>query len=175
MSIDFRLPSGLRAYFRTHLAVAALLTAGCLVSAPFAQSAYAAENEPSGHVSLDRVTAARALANGIEIHSGSAVMQVTALREDLLRVRVGAPGTLPGRCLLGGAAGARTAKTEVKAENQRESRRVFDRQTPLSHPAQPLAMTVTDLAGNVIAEDIPEHPIEFHGAEFRVYKQLAGR
>ena len=44
---------------------------------------------------LERVTAAKALENGVEFHSGPAVMQITALRDDVIRVRVGPAGTLP--------------------------------------------------------------------------------
>ena len=51
--------------------------------------------QKSGFVRLDRVTASRATANGIEIHSGPAVLQITALRDDVLRVRVGPAGQFP--------------------------------------------------------------------------------
>ena len=33
----------------------------------------------------------------------------------------------------------------------------------------PFGLTVTDLAGHIIAEDLPARPIEFHGASFRMY------
>src|SRR5438270_13179212 len=46
-------------------------------------------------LALDRVTASKALDNGIELHSGNAVMQITALRDDVLRVRAGPDGTWP--------------------------------------------------------------------------------
>src|SRR5262245_19169921 len=67
-----------------------------LFSAATTQAKTAPEpQQKQGFVRLDRVTASRPLANGIEIHSGAAVMQITALRDDVLRVRVGPAGQLP--------------------------------------------------------------------------------
>src|ERR1700761_8683483 len=77
---------------RAHHASAPLvfLLALCLLGTPaFAQPASAA------HVTLDRVTSAKALPNGLEFHSGPAILQITALRDDVIRVRAGAAGTLP--------------------------------------------------------------------------------
>ena len=50
---------------------------------------------------LQTVTRSTALANGIEIRSGDAIMQITALRQDVLRVRVGAHGYLPEDACMG--------------------------------------------------------------------------
>src|SRR5260370_11917039 len=47
-------------------------------------------------VVLGGVTGSKSLENGIEIKSSGAVMRITALRDDVLRVRVGAHGQLPG-------------------------------------------------------------------------------
>ena len=43
-------------------------------------------------VSFARVEAVRSLTNGIELRDGSLVMQITALRDDVLRVRAGRDG-----------------------------------------------------------------------------------
>ncbi|MGB7549272.1 MAG: hypothetical protein WBM14_16160, partial [Terracidiphilus sp.] len=51
--------------------------------------------QQAGFVRLDRVTASRATTNGIEIRCGDAVVRITALRDDVLRVRVGPAGELP--------------------------------------------------------------------------------
>jgi len=122
-------------------------------------------------VALDKVTSSRPLPNGIEIHAGTAILQVTALRDDVLRVRVGAKGVMPEDASWAVLEPARTAKVNVKAESTDKSVGFVTSKLRLSIQRTPLVMTVTDLAGNVIAEDIPDHPIEFHGASFRVYKQ----
>jgi alpha-glucosidase len=121
-------------------------------------------------VILDRVTGARPLANGVEIKSGTAVMQVTALRDDLLRVRVGANGKLPEDASWAVLPASRTATVQVKPESNEKSVGFATAKLRVTIERQPLAMTVTDLAGNVIVQDLPEHPVEFHGAEFRIYK-----
>ena len=125
------------------------------------------------HVSLDRVTSSSALPNGIEIRSGSAVMQVTALRDDLLRVRVGAKGVLPEDASWAVLARARTAKVNVKAENTAGTVGFSTSKLHVSITRNPLLMTVTDFSGNVIAQDVADHPVEFHGDSFRVYKRSA--
>jgi alpha-glucosidase len=165
VSIFSRTHSSLRAF-------AAVLWIAALAASSSAQPAAAQSGESPQpvHVTLDKVTAARALPNGIEIRSGSAVMQVTALRDDLLRVRVGARGTLPEDASWAVLEPARTAKIDVKPEMSEKAVGFSTAKLRVTLQRQPFAMTVADLAGNVISEDIPEHPIEFHGAEFRVFK-----
>ena len=65
-----------------------LLTAAFLAKPAEAQQKMA-------FVRLDRVTSSHPIPSGIEIRSGSALMQITALRDDVLRVRVGPAGQLP--------------------------------------------------------------------------------
>jgi len=153
--------------------IGASLLAANLALAPLTLRTAAQTNEPAQnrHISLDRVTAARALPNGTEIRSGSAVMEVTALRDDLLRVRVGATGTLPEDASWAVLPESRTASVNVKAENTERTVGFSTAKLRVSIQRNPLAMTVTDLAGNVITEDIPDHPIEFHGSEFRIHKR----
>jgi len=142
-----------------------------LAFAPCQASAFAPEQKPaSQHISLDRVTSAKPLPNGLEIRSGSAIMQVTALRDDLLRVRVGATGVLPEDASWAVLEKSRTASVSVKAESNEKSVGFSTAKLHIVIQRQPLAMTVTDNAGHVITADVPEHPIEFHGSEFRVYK-----
>jgi len=129
----------------------------------------------SEHISLDVVTGARSLPNGIEIRSGTALMSVTAVRDDLIRVRVGPTGTLPedaSWAVLDPVRDqSRPGKITVKSEINEKTLGFATAKLHVAFTRQPLAMTVTDMAGHVISADLPEHPIEFHGASFRVYKQ----
>ena len=73
-----------------------LVLFGFLFLAATSQAISAAESQQKpGFVRLDRVTASRPNANGIEIRLGSAIMQITALRDDIVRVRVNPSGQLP--------------------------------------------------------------------------------
>ncbi len=154
--------------FRAGVAQSALFFVATSATAWAAAAGVASQSLP---VAMDRVTAARALPNGLEIRSGTAVMQVTALRDDLLRVRAGANGTLPEDASWAVLPASRMASVAVKPESDDKAVGFATAKLRVRIGRQPLAMTVTDLAGNVIAQDEPEHPIEFHGSEFRVYKR----
>jgi alpha-glucosidase len=125
--------------------------------------------QKTGFIRLDRVTASRTTPNGIEIRSGSAVMQISALRDDVVRVRVGPNGQLPEDASWAVLASARTATVTVTPESSATS--VGFRTTKL-HVAvrkEPLELSVTDMQNHVIVEQLPGRAIEYNGAAFRVY------
>jgi alpha-glucosidase len=125
--------------------------------------------QKSGFVRLDRVTASRAIPNGIEIHSGAALIEITALRDDVLRVQVGANGQLAEDASWAVLAAARDAAVPVTQENNGTTVGFKTGKLRVTIHRDPLEMHVTDLAGHAIAEDFPGRPIEYHGASFRVY------
>jgi alpha-glucosidase len=171
--LEGSLPTLAHSRFAAALAGSSLSVAFAAFSfLPFASCpAHAAPIAAPKVVSLDRVTAARPLSNGIEIRSGSAILEITALREDLLRVRVGASGTLPEDASWAVLPASRAAKVEVKAESSATAVGFTTARLHVSLQRNPLSLTVTDLAGNILSQDLPDRPIEFHGAGFRVYKQ----
>ena len=122
-----------------------------------------------GFVRLDRVTASRATPNGIEIHSGSAVLLITALRDDVVRVRVGPAGQLPEDASWAVLPSSRTASVPVTAESSGSAVGFKTAKLHVSIRRDPLELTVTDLDGHVIAEQLPGRPIEYNGTAFRVY------
>jgi alpha-glucosidase len=125
--------------------------------------------QKSGFVRLDRVSSSRATPNGIEIRSGSALMQITALRDDVLRVRVGAVGQLPEDASWAVLPASRTATATVTPESNST---IIGFKTAKLHVAirkDPMELTVTDMQGHVITEDFPGRPIEYHGSSFRAY------
>jgi alpha-glucosidase len=126
--------------------------------------------QKSGFVRLDRVTASRAISNGIEIRSGAAIMQITALRDDVLRVRVGPSGQLPEDASWAVLPSARTASISVSAQSSSTTVGFKTAKLQVSVQKDPLELTVTDLKGHVIAEDLPGNPTEYHGTGFRVYR-----
>ena len=46
-------------------------------------------------ITLEAVTSSHALPNGIELQAGAATVRITALRDDIVRVRISADGALP--------------------------------------------------------------------------------
>jgi alpha-glucosidase len=135
-----------------------------------ANSTAEAQQKP-GFVRLDRVTASRATSNGIEIRSGAAIMQITALRDDVLRVRVGATGQLPEDASWAVLPSSRTASVAVSPQSNSTEVGFKTAKLQVSVHKDPLELTVTDLKGHVIAEDLPGRPVEYHGAGFRVYRK----
>jgi alpha-glucosidase len=120
-------------------------------------------------VRLDRVTASRPTANGIEIRSGSAVMRITALRDDVLRVRVGPAGQLPEDASWAVLPSSRTSTANVTPESSASAVGFKTAKLHVAVHKDPFGFSISDLAGHVIAEDFPGRPIEYHGSSFRVY------
>jgi len=98
-------------------------------------------------------------------------MRVTALREDLLRVRVGPAGELPEDASWAVLPASRTASVSVTPESTENSVGFKTAKLHVAIRRNPLQLVVTDMDGHVINADMPGRPIEFHGAEFRVYKE----
>jgi alpha-glucosidase len=129
----------------------------------------AVAQQKAAFVRLDRVTGSRALANGIEIRSGAAVMQITALRDDVVRVRVGPAGQLPEDASWAVLPSSRTATLNVTPESNGATLGFKTSKLHVAIHKDPFGLSVTDNAGHVLAQDLPGRPIEYHGASFRVY------
>ena len=71
----------------------------------------------TGFVRIERVTAAHQLPNGIEVRSGAAIVQITALRDDVIRMRVGPAGQLPEDASWAVLPPSRTASVNVTPES----------------------------------------------------------
>ena len=131
-----------------------------------------ATGETQGKVSsvrLDRVTASRATSNGIEIHAGAAIVSITALREDVLRVRVGPAGQLPEDASWAALASARASSAAVTPDNSATAVGFRTAKLIVSVQRDPFALKVTDFAGHTLVEQMASRPIEYNDGEFRVY------
>jgi alpha-glucosidase len=96
-------------------------------------------------------------------------VQITALRDDVVRVRVGPTGQLPEDASWAVLASSRTSTMNVTPESSGTAVGFKTAKLHVTVHKDPLALTVTDLAGHVILDEMPERPIEYHGASFRVY------
>ena len=126
----------------------------------------------SAFARLSRVRSSRVINNGIEFRTREATVRITALDQDVLRLRYTrqpnfptdfsfavvsdtgfvAPAVTPFNNA--SEIGFSTAKLKVKVE--RSGARVV----------------ITDVDGHVILEDQPQRPVEWNGTEFRVYKTM---
>ncbi|MBB5318849.1 glycoside hydrolase family 31 protein [Tunturibacter empetritectus] len=150
--------------------VAVLFVLGCcMMSVPglSAQSATAAKGDL---ISLNRATSAAALPNGLELRDGEARVQITALREDVLRIRVSKTGKMPEDASWAVLPGSRTSSvaTAYRAEGGKAGFSTKALQVWVDRAT--LAVTISDRSGGVLLEDA--RPVEFHGDHFRVYKRM---
>jgi alpha-glucosidase len=118
---------------------------------------------------FNAVDSSTATPDGVEIHSGSAVLRITALRDDVLRIRLGPQGSLPEDASWAVLQGARTARVSV-APLSDQAASGFSTGKLRVLVKNSLRMTISDLEGNVISSDA--QPIEYHGDRFRIYKEM---
>ncbi|HEY2121050.1 MAG TPA: TIM-barrel domain-containing protein [Candidatus Acidoferrum sp.] len=114
----------------------------------------------------------RALANGIELRRGNMVMQVLALREDVLRVREASKGELPEDASWAVSEEIRKQSVKVIQEQDVNTFGFHTNTLRVSIDRKTLRLSITDLAGNVVQEDPAGWSLEMHGEAFRVYKKM---
>lgn len=121
-------------------------------------------------VSFSKITSTTPLPNGIELHDGRLIMQITALRDDVLRIRASSTGALPEDASWAVLAEARTASftvgqdsnTTVAGFHTQCLRLTVDRATGL--------LTLYDSTGKVLQQDA--EPMLFHGGRFRIAETM---
>ena len=118
------------------------------------------------------ISQSRSIPNGIELHSGTAIIQVVALRDDVLRVRVGISGELPEDASWAVLSNARTHRLEVKSEHSTDTVGFTTHSLRVQFRLSDSRLKVLDLTGNVLQEDAFGWPVEFHGDAFRIYKHM---
>jgi alpha-glucosidase len=105
------------------------------------------------------------LPNGVEVSGGGVTYRVTALRDDVLRVRASPSGAFSedaSWAVLDGPRGSSVAVTAEGAGFRTKALRVAIDGA--------MRLTVSDLSGHILQQD--SRPIEFHGSSFRVYKTM---
>ena len=121
-------------------------------------------------VQLSHLTSFSALPNGIDLRDGEARVQITALREDVLRIRVSRSQDLPEDASWAALKEARQSSVAVKPDETPTAVGFRTQALRVSINRQTFALTIADRDGNVLQEDA--RPIEFHGASFRVFKAM---
>lgn len=107
------------------------------------------------------------LSNGIRVSSHGTIMQITALRDDVLRVRESHDAPLPEDASWAVLPAARTASVPVTPETG-NTIGFHTNALRVSLDAD-LRLTVSDAAGKIIQQDT--RPTEWYGKGFHVYKQ----
>ncbi|MBB5718661.1 alpha-glucosidase [Stakelama sediminis] len=103
--------------------------------------------------------------NGVDARLGGVVMRVTALTDQIVRVRMGPKGTLPENASWAVPAAVRKEAVPVTATADG-----FTTGDVQVHIGRDLQMKITDRAGHVILADTS--PIRFDGSSFTISKAL---
>jgi len=123
-------------------------------------------------LALNTFSGDKSLPNGIEIYSGKAILQVIALRDDVIRVRIGRDGILPEDASWAVLPSARQQRATVTPESTDAVVGFRTNALRVQIERTTLRFSLTDLDGNVLQEDATGWPVEFHDKAFRVYKQM---
>lgn len=124
-------------------------------------------------VRLAKVTSYSALPDGLELRCGEAAMRVTALTNEILRIRISTGGNF-------------TPHHSWAVEPRTEHETVTVTPLPASGDAatvgfstsalrvvisrDPLLMKIEDSQGKVLSADYPNYPVTFHGQSFAITK-----
>jgi len=121
---------------------------------------------------LDHVTSFSVppTSDGIDLRDGDARMQILALREDVLRIRVSRSGELPEDASWAVLKNARGSRVPVTPTESKDTVGFRTKLLRVSVNRENFALTISDLNGNTLQQDA--RPIEFHGDEFRIYKTM---
>src|SRR5436190_1406113 len=141
------------------------------VVAPSLYGQAAASQSPA--LILDAVTDSKPLPDGLEVQAGPAIMRITALRDDIIRVRI-APEALPEDASWAVLPESRSKSVNVHPID--ESSCVGFRTAALEVRVEksPARIVIRDLAGNVISADATGRPVTSRMGGFSVYKQMLG-
>jgi alpha-glucosidase len=134
-----------------------------------ALSSFSPVRAQTNHVGVPTGPArATVLPNGIEISAHGIVIQVTALRQDVLRVRAGQDGQLPEDASWAVLSSARSASVQTVPEISGGKMGFHTAALRVQFDAD-LRLTVSDLDGNILQQD--SRPIQWQGSAFRIYKE----
>jgi len=126
-----------------------------------------------GPVALDTFSGDKTLPNGIEVYSGKAVIQVSALRDDVVRVRIARDGVLPEDASWAVLLSPRRERVSVTPESTPTAVGFRTKSLRVEIDRTSLRFSLSDLTGTVLQEDAVGWPVEFHDKAFRIYKQMS--
>jgi alpha-glucosidase len=116
---------------------------------------------------------AQAAGDGAEIHSGSWTVRVTALADDILRVRAAASGALPEDASWAVPEEMRHRSVHVSLRQNGDGVEFKTAAMAVRIERSPLRIIVSDLKGHVITADKPAVALEQSGNGFVLHKDLA--
>lgn len=132
--------------------------------------AQAPENRYASEVAFTKVTEVIPLSNGIELHDGSMVMRITALRDDVLRIRASRTEPPPEDASWAVLTEARAASVAVLQDRSADAAGFHTSVLRISINLSTGLLTLLDLAGNVLQQDAM--PLRFEKNNFKIAKTM---
>jgi alpha-glucosidase len=132
----------------------------------------AAAQAPQAQLAVLAVSDAKPLSNGIVVQAGLATLQITAVRKDILRVRMAPGAALPEDASWAVLPGPHSAQAEVEQLSDAKSVGFRTAALEVRVERSPLRIVVRDLAGNAICADAVDMPVEFGRGGFTVSKEM---
>ena len=126
------------------------------------------------NTSLEAVTGSQTLRDGIEVQAGSASVRITALRDDIVRVRITPGKNFPEDASWAVLPEPRSKSVNVQSTQDAASVGFRTASLDVRIERKPLRLVVRDLAGNVISADAVGHPAELQQSGFSVHKTMPG-
>ena len=121
-------------------------------------------------IQLNQVSSYSTLPNGVDLQDGDARMQIVALRQDVIRIRVSRDKNLSEDASWAVLEAARQSRVSVTAIETADAVGFQTQVLRVSISRSKFALTVSDREGNILQQDAL--PIEFRGSSFRVYKEM---
>lgn len=147
------------------VAILALVTC-CTTASPITKADAEVPATGSGH----HTVSATALPNGIELVSGGLHEKVTALRDDVVRIRVWRGNTPPEDASWAVLPSSRTSRVPVQLQNSASNFGFRTGKLVIQIDKASLALVIQDLNGTILLADA--RPIRFDGDAFRIYKTM---
>ena len=101
---------------------------------------------------LEAVTSSIPLRDGIELEAGSAILRITAVRDDIVRLRI-SPGALSEDASWAVLPGPRSKSIDVQPLQDSASAGFRTAKLEVRVERSPLRVVIRDLAGNVISAE----------------------
>lgn len=140
----------------------------------WAISAYTQTPQAQPPVALESVSSAEAAHDGVLIKAGSATLRITAVRDNVIRVRIAPDATLPEDASWAVPAEIRSKSVDVQASQDDASVGFRTASLEVRVERNPLRVVFRDLGGNVICADALGRPVRFQLGGFSVFKQMPG-
>jgi alpha-glucosidase len=110
------------------------------------------------------------LPNGIDVKAGGIHEQITALRDDVLRIRIARGSSLPEDASWAVLSNARHSSVAITATNNKGHFGFRTHALIVELDITTLELTVRNLDGEILQQDA--RPVRWDGAAFRIYKTM---